>query len=150
MEIILLEDVEGLGTRGNRLRVADGYARNYLIPRGMAVSARRGGEALFREAIRTRERREAKERRASEERLEALRGVELHVRAQASEEGKLFGSVTASEIALALAEKGHDLGRKAILLEEPIKQTGVYPVRVSLGAGVTGEVRVWVERMEQA
>jgi large subunit ribosomal protein L9 len=148
MEIILLEDVEGLGERGKRLRVADGYARNFLIPRGMAVSARRGGEALFREAIRTRERREVKERRSSEALLETIRGVEVHIRAQAGEEGKLFGSVTASEIAISLSEKGHDISRKAIQLDEPIKQTGVYPVTVNLGAGVSGEIKVWVEKME--
>jgi large subunit ribosomal protein L9 len=93
-----------LGTRGKRCRVADGYARNFLIPRGVAVSARRGGEALFQEAIRTRERRDLKARRESEALLAALRGVEVRIRAQAGEEGKLFGSVTASEIALALSE----------------------------------------------
>lgn len=148
MEIILLEDVEGLGTRGHRTRVADGYARNFLIPRGLAVNAAGAGEAIFREAIRTRERREAKQRKAAEALLETLRGVEVHVRAQAGEEGKLFGSVTPSEVAFALAERGHSIDRKAILLEEPIKQTGVYTVGVRLGPGVVGEIKVWVEKMD--
>ena len=147
MEIILLENVDGLGTRGHRVRVADGYARNFLIPRGLAVNAAGAGEAIFKEAIRTRDRRELKERRAAEALLASLAGVEVHIHAQAGEEGKLFGSVTANEIALALAEKGHAIERKAIQLEEPIKQTGVYAVAVRLGPGVAGEVKVWVERM---
>jgi large subunit ribosomal protein L9 len=147
MEIILLEDVEGLGDRGHRLKVADGYARNYLIPRGLAVNVRGAGEALFREAIRTRERREEKQRKAAEALLERMRGVEVRIRAQAGEEGKLFGSVTASEIAIALAEKGYDLDRKSIQLEEPIKQTGSYEVGVRLAPKVMGQIRVWVEEI---
>ncbi len=147
MEIILLETVDGLGPRGHRVRVANGYARNFLIPRGLAVNAAGAGEAIFKEAIRTRERRELKERRAAEVLLASLAGVEVHIRAQAGEEGKLFGSVTANEIALALAEKGHAIERKAIQLEEPIKQTGIYAVGVRLAPGVAGEVKVWVEKM---
>ncbi len=147
MEIILLENVEGLGERGHRVRVANGYARNFLIPRGLAVNASGAGEAIFREAIRTRERRELKDRRTAEALLATLRGVEVHIHAQAGEEGKLFGSVTSSEISLALTEKGHAIDRKAIELEEPIKQTGVYTVGVRLGAGVIGEIKVWVEKM---
>jgi large subunit ribosomal protein L9 len=147
MEIILLDDVQGLGTRGNRLKVADGYARNYLIPHGLAVNASGAGEAIFREALRTRERRDAKLKQAAEALLATLRGVEVTIHAQAGEEGKLFGSVTASEISVALAEKGFDIDRKAIHLEEPIKQTGAYPVPVKLGPGVTGEIKVWVAKM---
>jgi large subunit ribosomal protein L9 len=127
--------------------VADGYARNFLIPRGLAVNAAGAGEAIFKEAIRTRERREQKERRAAEALLASLAGVEVRIHAQAGEEGKLFGSVTANEIALALAEKGHAVERKAIQLAEPIKQTGIYAVPVRLAPGVSGEVKVWVEKM---
>jgi large subunit ribosomal protein L9 len=147
MDIILLDDVEGLGTRGNRLKVADGYARNFLIPRGLAVNAKGAGEALFREAIRTRERRDLKARKAAEALRATIHGVEVAIRAQAGEEGKLFGSVTANEIAVALAEKGFAIDRKAIHLEEPIKQTGAYPVEVKLGQGVVGEIKVWVSKM---
>ncbi len=147
MEIILLEDVDGLGTRGHRLRVADGYARNYLIPRGLAVNVRGAGEAVFREAIRTRERREAKQQQEAAALRERLAGVEVRIRAQAGEEGKLFGSVTSSEVALALAEKGHDIDRKSIQLEEPIKQTGVYDVGVRLAPGVEAQIKVWVDKI---
>jgi len=147
MEIILLEDVDGLGTRGHKVRVADGYARNFLLPRGLAVNASGAGDAIFKEAIRTRERRELKERRAAETLLASLAGVEVHIHTQAGEEGKLFGSVTTNEIALALAEKGHAIERKSIQLEEPIKQTGIYTVGVRLAPGVAGEIKVWVEKM---
>jgi large subunit ribosomal protein L9 len=147
MEIILLENVEGLGIRGNRVRVANGYARNFLIPRGLAVNVRGAGDAVFREAIRTRERREAKLRKEAEAQRDRLRGVEVHIHAQAGEEGKLFGSVTASEISVALNEKGHDIDRKAIHLAEPIKQIGVYEVGIRLGAGVEAPIKVWVEKI---
>jgi len=148
MEIILLDDVQGLGTRGLRVRVADGYARNYLIPHGLAVNAKGAGEAIFKEAIRTRERRDAKLRQVAEALLARMRGVEVTIHAQAGEEGKLFGSVTANEISVALNEKGFDIDRKAIQLAEPIKQLGAYPVPVRLGPGVVGEVKVWVAKMD--
>ena len=148
MEIILLDDVQGLGARGLRVRVADGYARNYLIPHGLAVNAKGAGEAIFKEAIRTRERRDAKLRQAAEALLARMRGVEVTIHAQSGDEGKLFGSVTANEISVALAEKGFEIDRKAIQLAEPIKQLGAYPVPVRLGPGVVGEVKVWVAKMD--
>jgi large subunit ribosomal protein L9 len=148
MEIILLDDVQGLGARGLRVRVADGYARNYLIPHGLAVNAKGAGEAIFKEAIRTRERRDAKLKQVAEALLARMRGVEVTIHAQAGEEGKLFGSVTANEISVALTEKGFEIDRKAIQLAEPIKQLGNYPVPVRLGPGVVGEVKVWVAKMD--
>ena len=148
MEIILLDEVQGLGARGLRVRVADGYARNYLIPHGLAVNAKGAGEAIFKEAIRTRERRDAKLKQAAEALLARMRGVEVTIHAQAGEEGKLFGSVTANEFSVALTEKGFEIDRKAIQLAEPIKQLGNYPVPVRLGPGVVGEVKVWVAKMD--
>lgn len=148
MEIILLDDVQGLGARGLRVRVADGYARNYLIPHGLAVNVKGAGEAIFKEAIRTRERRDAKLKQAAEALLARMRGVEVTIHAQAGEEGKLFGSVTANEISVALTEKGFEIDRKAIQLAEPIKQLGNYAVPVRLGPGVVGEVTVWVAKMD--
>ena len=148
MEVILLEDVKGLGERGSRVQVARGFARNYLLPRRLAVQASKSGESVFQEELRIRTRREAKHRGEAEKLKALLDGVEVHIRAQASEEGKLYGSVTQSEIAVALGEAGREVDRKAILLEEHIKQIGVYPVSIRLGADITAEVKVWVERSE--
>jgi large subunit ribosomal protein L9 len=112
------------------------------------VNVKGAGEAIFKEAIRTRERRDAKLKQAAEALLARMRGVEVTIHAQAGEEGKLFGSVTSNEISVALTEKGFEIDRKAIQLAEPIKQLGNYPVPVRLGPGVVGEVKVWVAKMD--
>jgi large subunit ribosomal protein L9 len=148
MEVILLENVKGLGDRGNKVQVARGFARNFLFPRRLAVRADVAGQAIFEEELRIRTRREAKQRGAAEQLKSTLDGLEVHLHAQASEEGRLYGSVTRSEIAGALAELGREVDRKAIHLEEHIKQLGVYPVEIRLGAGVVAEIKVWVERSE--
>ncbi|MGD8396227.1 MAG: 50S ribosomal protein L9 [Candidatus Eiseniibacteriota bacterium] len=148
MEVILLEKVKGLGERGKRVQVARGFARNYLIPNRLAVDASCAGEAIFKEELKIRERRDMKQRGAAELVKARLDGLELRLRAQASEEGRLYGSVTRSEIAGALAEAGHEVDRKAIQLEEHIKEVGVYPVEIRLGADVSAEVQVHVEASE--
>lgn len=148
MEVILLETVKGLGERGRRVQVARGFARNYLLPRRLAVSAGKSGDAIFEEEVKIRSRRELKQRGVAEQLKSTLDGVEVHIRAQAAEEGKLYGSVSQSEIAHALAEIGREVDRKAIQLDEHIKQTGVYPVVIRLGHAVTAEIKVCVERSD--
>ena len=148
MEVILLEDIKGLGDRGSRVQVARGYARNYLIPKRLAVDGTKSGQAVFQEELRIRTRREAKQRGDAERIKSTLDGVEVRIPAQASEEGRLYGSVTQSEIAGALAEMGREVNRKAILLEEHIKELGVYPVDIQLAPNVMAQIKVWVERSE--
>jgi large subunit ribosomal protein L9 len=148
MEVILLESIKGLGERGNRVQVARGFARNYLFPQRLAVQATKAGEAIFQEELRIRTRREAKQRGDAERVKAILEGLEVHIQAQAAEEGRLYGSVTQSEIAGALAEMGREVDRKAIQLDEHIKQVGVYPIDIRLAADVTAQIKVWVERSE--
>ena len=144
MKVILREDVEKLGKAGEVVKVADGYGRNYLIPRKLAVLADpRNMKALDhdRRVIETRAKKARKSAEAVAERIAAL---SLTLPAKAGEEGKLFGAVTARDIADALAAAGVEIDRKAVLLAEPIKQLGDYKVKVRVAASVVPEVPVRV------
>lgn len=144
VQIILRKDVENLGEAGELVEVKAGYARNYLIPQGLALPATEGSlrriEEERRHAIRAAER----ELEHAEELAAALDGRSVTFSVLAGEEGKLFGSVTSADIAEALAEEGLSVERRAIQLEEPIKQLGVYRVPVHLYAAVRPELKVWV------
>jgi large subunit ribosomal protein L9 len=144
MDIILTENVDGLGKIGDMVKVKPGYARNFLVPRGLAVEAStrnvRELEHQKREAERKRQRL-TQEAEAIKARIEKLTCVFAH---RASEEGKLFGSVTAIEIAEKLAAAGIEIDRRKIQLEEPIKTLGEHEVPVKLPAGVTAQLKISV------
>jgi len=149
MKVILLQDVAGVGKAGEIKRVADGYARNYLIPKGLAIAARPG---LVRQAE---EQRRAAEKRAVREAADAhtlaqqMAQVTLTFKAKAGEQDKLYGSITSSDIVEELAKQiGQDLDRRKVILEQPIKQLGSHQVPVRLATDVTAEVTVVVERQD--
>jgi large subunit ribosomal protein L9 len=146
MDVILLEDMQGLGSKGAVVHVKPGYARNYLLPRKLAIPAAEKAANLYKELLRQSELRDQK--RLLEARAEAARldGVELNIPAQANEEDTLFGSITSSDIAEALARAGHPVDKRRIELEDHIKQLGKFDVPVRFHAGVTATVRVWVVR----
>ena len=144
MEIILRQAVENLGTTGDVVKVKAGYARNYLLPHGLAYEATPGNLKRIQQE---RERLEAaeNERRGTAQGLaEKLEQVSLTFSARVGEEGKLFGSVTAADIAQQLESQGFHLEKRQIDLHEPIKALGVYRVPIRLHADVKPEVRVWV------
>jgi len=146
MEVILLEDLAGVGIKGATVNVKPGYARNFLLPRRLAISAGTRAANLYQELERQGRIRQEKlvaEARAAAARLE---GVEVNVSAQANEEDTLFGSVTSADVAEALARAGHTVDKRMIELEDHIKQLGRYDVAVKIGAGVTATVKVWVVR----
>jgi large subunit ribosomal protein L9 len=144
MKIILREDVEKLGKAGDVVKVADGYGRNFLIPRRLAVPADvRNLKALEHER-RVIEARARKVRRSAEALAEQLSTMSLVIPAKAGEEGKLFGSVTSRDITEALERAGAPVDRKTVLLVDPIKQVGDYRVKVRLAAGITPEISVSV------
>jgi large subunit ribosomal protein L9 len=146
MEIILREDVDNLGKIGDIVKVRDGYGRNYLLPRGLAVEANRRNLRVLehqKRLIAAKKERDQKQAQALGERLAALSVV---VKARAGEEDRLFGSVTNQDIEKALSAQGVVVDRRKILLEEPIKQLGTYTVPVSLAGGVRGNVTVQVVR----
>lgn len=144
MEVILREDVERLGKRGERLRVADGYARNYLFPRKLALPASESSQRAFDEESRVRVVRARKLHRHAEAIAERLKGVSLTIAAQAGDEDRLYGSVTAADVADLLAKQGFEIDKRKVHLEEPIKTLGVYTVPVRVAPGVEASVKLWV------
>ncbi len=149
MKVILNENVEGLGTIGDLVNVKPGYARNFLLPRNLAVVADEKNVKEFEHQKREAERKLEKltqDAAIIKEKVEAVSCVVAH---RAGEEGKLFGSVTNIELAEKLAEAGLEIDRKQILLKEPIKSLGEHEVPVKLNAGVTATLKVVVEASEE-
>lgn len=145
MEVILREDVPNLGTVGDIVKVKPGFARNYLLPRGLAVMAdRRNIHVLDHQKRLVADKRERNLRQAQTA-AQKLSSVRLVVKARAGEEGKLFGSVTNLDIEKALAAQGFSIERRRIRLEEPIKSVGEHTVPIHLGVGVDATVTVVVE-----
>ncbi len=131
MRIILHESIEGLGNRGDLVEVADGYARNSLIPKGLAQQASAGLETQASAMKRAWQQRNAKEREAAEEIAKVLVARPVEILVRAGSEGKLFGSVTANDIADALQDQHNiELDRRSIVLDDPIRATGAHLVRV--------------------
>jgi len=146
MEVILLEDIGGLGKRGSAVRVADGYARNFLIPRKKAIEAVGNARAVFKDRERARVALEAKQRQAAEGLRDQLVKLSLQFTVEAGEEDQLYGSVSAHEIQDALQAKGYTVERKNVRLLEPIKSLGVFEVPIHLFEEIEAPVKVWVVR----
>ena len=144
MKIILREDVENLGKAGEVVKVKDGYGRNYLIPRRLAVLANVRNMKSLDHDRRTIETRAKKTRKTTEATAATLSAVSLTLPAKAGEEGKLFGAITSRDIAEALGKAGVIVDRKAIQLADPIKQVGDYKVRIRVAADVLPEISVSV------
>jgi large subunit ribosomal protein L9 len=146
MKVVLREDVEKLGRKGDLLDVADGYARNFLVPRGLAIKATKGVVAQAEAMRRNREAREVRDRAAAEVLATRLASAgPLSIGARAGEAGKLFGSVTSADIAAALHERtGVEIDRRSVLLDDSIRELGEVEVTVRLHADVAVPVVVAV------
>ncbi len=144
MKIILREVVDRLGERGDIVTVKDGYARNFLIPQGLALRATPGNMRTFEEQKKQLDVRENKTRRLADEVAKKLKSVSITATVSVGDEDRVFGSVTAQTISQLLKEKGFELDKKKILLEEPIKALGVYTIPIKLHHDVQGKVKVWV------
>ena len=143
MRVVLRDDVESLGKKGDLVDVADGYARNYLVPRGLAMKATRGVVQQAESMRRNREAREVRDRQASEALVPQLAAKRIEVKARAGEGGKLFGSVTTADIVAAVQEQtGIALDRRNVSLAEPIRELGSVEVGVKLDAGVEATMGV--------
>jgi large subunit ribosomal protein L9 len=143
MRVVLRDDVESLGKKGDLVEVADGYARNYLVPRGLAMKATRGVVAQAESMRRNRDAREVRDRQAAEALVPQLAAKRIEVKARAGEGGKLFGSVTTTDIVAAIAEQtGITLDRRNVTLAEGIRELGSVEVTVKLDAGVEATVGV--------
>lgn len=146
MEIILKKNVEGLGVPGDILKVADGYARNYLLPMQLAVHATERNRKHLAHAKRVIDHQVSKDRERAREIAGQIAGVTCNLRRRAGENDRLFGSVTSTDIAEALRTEGFELERRVFDLGEPIRELGVFMVPVKLHADVVVELRVVVER----
>jgi len=144
MKVILKSDVERLGKTGDVVTVAAGFARNYLLPRGLALEATdRGMEQI--EIDRRRDEKTLQKKASDAVDLQKkLEEVSLTISKQSGESDKLFGTVTAMEIAEALEKEGHEIDKRKIELEEPIKTLGIYTVPIRLHSDVTAKVKLWV------
>jgi large subunit ribosomal protein L9 len=145
VKVLLREDVETLGKKGELLEVADGYARNYLVPRGLAIKASKGAVKQAEAMRRNREARDARERTAAEELRGRLDGQRFQIGARAGTGGRLFGSVTNADVAAAVAgQVGVELDRRNIDLDEPLKKLGDVEVPVKLHEDVVATLTVEV------
>ena len=144
IEVILREDVQSLGRAGTLVRVKPGYARNYLLPKGLAYEATEGNKKRIAAERKAREAQLAADQAEAQKVAETLAGVEVTITAKAGEGDRLFGSVTAQDIADALAAKGHAIDKRRIELEHPIKVLGNHTVPIRLHPEVHAEVQVKV------
>ncbi len=145
MEVILKEDVNNLGHRGDVVKVADGYGRNYLLPRKLAIEATPANKAVIEQMKGSAIRKLAKEKIEAQDLSNLLDKVELTFERKVGENEHLFGSVTSGDIAHALELQGYTIDRRKISLEEPLKQLGEYHVPVKLHRDVTSHVKVTVK-----
>jgi large subunit ribosomal protein L9 len=148
MEVILREDIENLGTRGQVVKVAPGYARNFLLPKRMAVAATESNKKIVEQERQAHLRKEAKVKGEAEELAKIMTGATVRIYQKAGENDQLFGSVTAKDIADALTAQNYNIDRRKIQLDEPIRQLGEFKVPVRLYKDVTTEVTVVVLKEE--
>jgi len=144
MEIILTENVDGLGNIGDLVKVKPGYGRNYLVPKGMAVIANSRNLKEFEHQKRQAERKFQRVVQAAEVLKNKIEATRIEITHKAGEEGKLYGAVTGMEIEAKLADKGIEVDRRKIQLDEPIKQLGDYDITAKLDAGVTANIKLTV------
>ena len=144
MDIILLQDVEALGTSGDIIKVKPGYARNFLFPRGLAVRSSKRNRALADEKKNSAKAKQLRETQLYEELVNKLKKTEVTIEVQVGGEDRLFGSVTSQDIHKALIEKGIEIDRHSIELEEPIKALGIYDVNIKVAKGLLQEIKVYV------
>ncbi|MCL7451607.1 MAG: 50S ribosomal protein L9 [Anaerolineae bacterium] len=150
MDVLLLKDVQGLGEAGEVKRVADGYGRNYLIPRGLAVMARPGAVKQAEREAAAEARRKDRELTEAQELAQALDGLTVNFQARAGETDRLYGSITKANIAEALEEQiGQEVDRRKIDLDEPLKELGTHAVTIRLAPEAQAKVTVIIEREEE-
>ena len=146
MKVILRQDFETLGKIGEVVDVKDGYARNFLFPRGLAYAALKGNIRALDDEKKAVEKRSLQELKAAETLAAELETVSVTIPVQVGEEDKIFGTVTTQMIADALQEKGHDIDKRKVEIEEPIKALGIYGVNLKIHQNVNAKIKVWVVR----
>lgn len=146
MKVILRQNTEGLGQIGEVVNVKDGYARNFLIPRKLAYAALEGNIRALEEEKKILSKKREQGLAAAETLASELEKVSVTIQVQVGEEDKIFGSVTAQMISDALKEKGHEIDKRKIEIDEPIKALGIYGISIKLHPSVSAKIKVWVVR----
>jgi len=146
VELMLREDVEKLGHRGDVIKVAEGYGRNYLLPRGLAVPVTEANKALIARERKSHDARVAKEKAESEAIAERIAGLRFVAPRKVGEHDVLYGSVTSGDVAEFLKNKGVDIDKRKVLLDEPVKKLGEHDVRIKLHPEVTATLKLLVSK----
>ncbi len=146
MEVILLDDMKGVGQKGATVNVKPGFARNYLLPRRLAIATGTKASNLYVELERQKSVQSEKLVAAAKEEAKKLDGLQIDIKAQANEEDTLFGSITNADVADALKAAGHPVDKRRIEMDDHIKQLGNYDVEIKFFGGVSATVKVWVVR----
>jgi len=146
MEVILREDIEKLGSRGDVVKVAPGYARNFLLPKRMAVAATEANKKIVEQERQAHLRKEAKVQGEAQELAKIMTGATVRIAQKAGENDQLFGSVTSKDIAEGLTAQNYNIDRRKIQLDDPIRQLGEYKIPVRLHKDVTVEITVIVAK----
>jgi len=144
MKVILKEDIKNLGEMGQIVKVADGYARNYLVPKGLAIEASTKNIKSLEHEVKILQERAKKLKNSAQDLSDRISALTLTITAKAGEEGKLFGSVTTMDITEALLREGFEIDKKKISLEEPIKRLGFYPVTIRLHPEISAQLTIQV------
>lgn len=144
MEVILTQEVKGLGKTQAVVKVKDGFARNFLLPKGLALLATKENLAKMAEIEKRKAMQLEKEKSQAEELARRLKGISINVAVATNEEDNLYGSVTDADIVSALKEEGFNIDKQNILLNEPLKNLGIYDVAIKLHPEVEAKIKVWV------
>lgn len=149
MEVILAKDIPSLGSRGKIVNVADGYARNYLIPRKLALPVTEENKKKIEQTLKQIIIKETKEKKTAENLAEQLATVSLTIAKKSGENDLLFGTVTNAEIADELNKIGIEVDKRKIILEEPIRRLGIYQIPIKLHKDVTASIKLWLIKEEE-
>ena len=149
MKVILKDDLENLGSAGDVVEVADGFGRNFLLSKNLAVPATKGNLRSIDEIKKQKQFRDNKRKREAEKIKDRLEKLSLTAEDKTGEDDKVFGSVTATTVASLLADQGFEIDRRRILLEEPLKALGVYTIEIKLASDVVAGVKLWVVKKEE-
>ncbi len=144
MKIILKENIEKLGDKNEIVDVKDGYARNYLFPKNLALKATKSNVNVIKELDRVKEKKEKSVIRTAQKLADKLKNISITVSTEAGEDEKIFGSVTTQQIAELLDEKGFKIDKHQIIIETPIKNLGVFNISIKIHKEITAEVKLWV------
>jgi len=148
MEVILKQQVKGLGKAGDLVKVSDGYARNYLLPKQLAVPATADNRKLIETRAKDRAQKQERHDKKRREIADTIENLTCSIQKQVSDDNKIFGSVSHVDIMKCLKDNGIELEKKQILLDKPIKTLGIHPVKIRLSKGLEAVLKVWIEKSD--